>query len=232
MMTRLSSALLLALALAVATPAAFAFADATEKAQDDSKQRRRNRDRERGEPFLPSAVGSDFAGLDANNPFALEAYSVRWSPTGIDSVDTFLGAVTRVEGILALSQYYADMVSNGDSAIETIGALNALRGLLTSLPNDITGLQQQGQQMIANLPNELAADPRLALRAGGIINGVRDAVSSLGGAAGRIDNVIASVDNVIAGTAGTVVDTVTDPAEAVETIQEIHQDGVPEAPTN
>ena len=224
-MIRLSSALLVGLALAVATPAAFAFADATEKAQDDSKQRRRNRDRERGEPFLPSAVGADFAGLDANNPFALEAYSVRWSPTGIDSVDTFLSAVTRIEGILALSQYYADMVSNGDSAIETIGALNALRGLLTSLPNDITGLQQQGQQMIANLPNELAADPRLALRAGGIINGVRDAVSSLGGAAGRIDNVIA-------GTAGTVVDTVTDPAEAVETVQELHQDGVPDAPTN
>ncbi len=231
-MSRFSSALLLGLALAVATPAAFAFADSADKAQDDSKQRRRNRDRERGEPFLPSAVGPDFAGLDANNPFAQEAYSVRWSPTNIDSVDQFLSAVTRIEGVLALSQYYADMVSNGDSAIETIGALNALRGLLTNLPNDITGLQAQGQQMISNLPNELASNPALAMRAGGIINGVRDAVSSLGSAAGRIDNVVASIDNVIAGTASTVVDTVTDPAEAVDTVQELHQDGVPDAPTN
>ena len=229
-MARLSSAFLLGLALAVATPAALAFADSPEKAQDDSKQRRRGRDR--SEPFLPSAVGADFAGLDANNPFALEAYAVRWTPTGIESVDEFLSAVTRIEGVLALSQYYADMVSNGDSAIETIGALNALRGLLTNLPNDITGLQAQGEQMISNLPNELAANPALAMRAGGIINGVRDAVSSLGSAGGRIDNVIASVDNVIAGTAGTVVDTVTDPAEAVDTVQELQQDGVPEAPTN
>ena len=93
-MSRFSSALLLALALVVATPAAVTFADSAEKAQDDSKQRRRNRDRERGEPFLPSAVGAEFAGLDANNPFAQEAYAVRWSPTNIDSVDQFLSAVT------------------------------------------------------------------------------------------------------------------------------------------
>jgi hypothetical protein len=230
-MARLSSALLLGLALAVATPAALAFADSTEKAQDDSKQRRRG-GRDRSEPFLPSAVGADFAGLDANNPFALEAYSVRWTPTEIESVDEFLSAVTRVEGILALSQYYSDLVAGGDSAIETIGALNALRGLLTNLPNDITGLQAQGEQLISDLPAELASDPALAMRSGGIVNGVRDAVSSLGSAGGRIDDVIASVDNVIAGTAGTVVDTVTDPAEAVDTVQELQQDGVPDAPTN
>jgi hypothetical protein len=171
---------------ASAVPAADAGAASAEEIEQDERAARRGERREqrgerrdaRSEIFLPSRVNPAFAALDLNNPFATEAYEVRWNPSGVAAVDGFIESVARLQGTLALARYVADQMSVTEPSPEMIQMGTTLAQLLMNVPTEATTLVSEGTNLATNLPNILAG-PAL-LRIGQITTGVRDSVTYLG----------------------------------------------------
>ena len=185
-----------------AVPAADSSAATVEQTEQDEREARRSERREqrgerrdaRSEIFLPSRVNPAFAALDANNPFATEAYEVRWNPSGVEAVDGFIESVARLQGTLALARYVADQMSVTEPSPEMIQMGTTLVQLLATVPAEATNLVNEGTNLATNLPNILAG-PAL-LRIGQITTGVRDSVTYLGHTVSDIPETVRSFGEV------------------------------------
>ncbi|MFT4621391.1 MAG: hypothetical protein ACI8PZ_000043 [Myxococcota bacterium] len=141
----------------------------------------------RSEPLMPSQVDAKFAHLDADNPFATDAYSVRISKTGIEKIDAYFTNAAVLQGKVVMARYMVDNFDAMDPA-QAKEAGEALAALLTSIPDDGKALIDEGKalaspdtlkSMAANpmeIPGLLKLVPALTDAVGNITSAVKEVV--------------------------------------------------------
>ena len=115
------------------------------KCEKEEKKAAKSKD-SAGEALLPSALDASFAHLDADNPFATEAYSVTVSSTGFEKVDAFMSATSMVQGKIAMARFMIDNFDSMDPE-EAKAAGGALAELLMSVKDDATKLIEEGKAL-------------------------------------------------------------------------------------
>ena len=113
----------------------------------------------RTSPLLPSQIDAKFASLDADNPFATDAYRVRVGETGFEKVDTFMMSAAVLKGKVVMARY---MIDNFDAMDPAQAKENgeALVGLLGSVAQDAQKVVEEGKALAnPDTLKSLAANP-------------------------------------------------------------------------
>ena len=114
--------------------------------KEEKKKAKESKQDDRSTPLLPSQIDAKFASLDADNPFATEAYSVTVSSTGFEKVDAFMSATSMVQGKIAMARFMIDNFDSMDPE-EAKAAGGALAELLMSVKDDATKLIEEGKAL-------------------------------------------------------------------------------------
>lgn len=149
----------------------------TKAAASDAKQDARS------VPYTPSDLDPMFANWNApeKNPFATDAYRVRVTPTELASVDAYLAKAFRIQATVVFARYVVDEATKGN--MEVITLIPKMLPMMQQVATDGKALVAEGQALVTTgVPNEIKADPKLAMKAPKILGGLKDGVSALTGA--------------------------------------------------
>lgn len=146
-------------------------------------------------PLLPSEIDAKFAAMDANNPFAMEAYKVGVTPTGIAMVDDYLKKVFIIRGKVTLARYMVDNFgAEGMDPAAMKAQGQALVELLKSIPADGKALADEGKKFAdPNSLKTMLTSPADILKIPKVVPAVGDALGALTKALGEVDDVAKSL---------------------------------------
>lgn len=134
----------------------------------------------RSVPFIPSALHPDLAGWDApeKNPFATEAYKVRVTETGLTSVDTYLAKAFKMQATVVAAKYIVDQSAAGN--VDAMKLAPKLLPIVQQAVTDAQAMIAEGQALVTTgVPEEVKADPKLAMKAPKVLTGLKDALGAL-----------------------------------------------------
>lgn len=137
----------------------------------------------RSVPYTPSDLDPMFANWNApeKNPFATEAYRVRVTTTEFASVDAYLAKAFRIQATVVFARYVVDEATKGN--MEVIALIPKMVPMLQQVVADGKALVAEGQALVTTgVPNEIKADPKLAMKAPKILAGLKDGIGALTGA--------------------------------------------------
>lgn len=164
---------------------------AAKQAAGDAKQDARS------VPYTPSALDPMLAAWDApeKNPFATEAYRVRVTPTDLASVDGYLAKAYRIQATVVFARYVVDEAGKGNMAVMAL--VPKMVPMLQQVATDGKTLISEGQALVTSgVPNEVKANPSLAMKAPKILTGLKDGISALTSAVSEAPAVGTSLANV------------------------------------
>lgn len=170
------------------------------KAESQAKQD------ERSVPYKPSDLDPMLAAWDApeKNPFATDTYRVRVTTTELASADAYLAKVYRIQATVVFARYVVDEATKGN--MEVLALVPKMAPMLQQVVTDGKTLVAEGQTLVTDgIPNEVKADPKLALKAPKILTGVKDGITAATSAvseAPKVGESLAAIPKAAAGATG------------------------------
>ena len=197
MNSKMMASFLAAATLLASTPA-FAADCAGLEGKDLEKCEKKNasaaKQDARSVPFTPSQLDPALPAWDApeKNPFATEAYRVRVTPTDLASVDGYLAKAFKIQATVVFSRYLVDEA--GKANMDAIKVIPKMVPILAAVATDGQALVTEGQALVTSgVPNEVKANPALAMKAPKILTGLKDGITALQSALSEAPAVVTSL---------------------------------------
>ncbi len=142
------------------------------------------------EPILPSQVDAHFSALDADNPFATDAYKVRFAATGIQGIDDALIGASIIKGKVVLARYMVDNFDAMDVATAKADG-EKLVEMLSSIADDAAGIKAKIEGIIGD-PGSVLSGPDL-MKVPKLLPALKGAITNITDAVGQAPEIASSL---------------------------------------
>lgn len=143
-------------------------------------------------PFLPSQLDPKLASLDAANPFATEAYRVRYNACGVAQIDAYTLKAAQLKGTVVMTRYFVDQVTAGNKDVLVLAPV--LVAALAQVPQKGQALIAEGQALLTQIPQIMATQPMKIMKAQASL---RDGITNVTNAVAESPAVIKSAGTIL-----------------------------------